>query len=138
MLLDSADAINAPADAARQVATTMIDYTARFGTDPDGGIWRWGPLGKPPSDRYYETWAQAEALMGFTMMLRRTEDDVYADRLRAVWAFIRAYCVDPVVGEWHELLDPDRRGHGPKGSLWKAGYHSTRALLDAAALLRAG
>jgi len=43
-----------------------------------------------------------------------------------------------VVGEWHDLLGPDRRGQGPKGSGWKAGYHSTRALLDAAALLRDG
>ena len=138
MLLDAADVVDAPADAALRVATTMLDYTARFGTDPDGGIWRWGPLGKPPSDRHYETWAQAEALMGFAAMLHRSGNPECADRLRAVWSFIRAYCVDPVVGEWHELLDPDRPGHGPKGSLWKAGYHSTRALLDAAVLLRDG
>jgi mannobiose 2-epimerase len=138
LLVDSAAAVDAALEAPLQVATTMLDYAARFGTDPDGGVWRQGPLGKPASDRTYEWWSQAEALMAFALMLRRTGNDEYADRLRAVWAFIRAYCLDPVVGEWHDLLDPDRRGQGPKGSGWKAGYHSTRALLDAAALLRDG
>jgi mannose/cellobiose epimerase-like protein (N-acyl-D-glucosamine 2-epimerase family) len=71
-------------------------------------------------------------------MLHRSGNPEHADRLRAVWSFIRAYCIDPVVGEWHDLLGPDRRGQGPKGSPWKAGYHSTRALLDAAQLLRDG
>jgi len=138
MLLDSAAAVGAPLEAPRRVATTMLDYCARFGTDPDGGIWRQGPLGKPVTDRNYEWWSQAEALMAYASMLRHTDDGEYADRLRAVWAFIRAYCIDPVVGEWHDLLGPDRRGQGPKGSPWKAGYHSTRALLDAAVLLRDG
>ncbi len=138
LLLDSAAAVGAPLEAPLRVATTMLDYVARFGTDPDGGIWRQGPLGKPVTDRNYEWWAQAEALMAYASMLRHTDYGEYADRLRAVWAFIRAYCIDPVVGEWHDLLGPDRRGQGPKGSPWKAGYHSTRALLDAAVLLRDG
>ena len=136
MLVDSAAAVDAPLDAPLRVASAMLDYVARYGTDPDGGIWRQGPLGKAVSDQNYETWAQAEALMAYAFMVGHTDDDTYADRLRAVWAFIRAYCIDPVVGEWHDVLDPDRRGQGPKGSPWKAGYHSTRALLDAAALLR--
>jgi mannobiose 2-epimerase len=141
LLVDSAAAIGAPMDAPVQVAERMLDYVARYGTDSEGGIWRQGPLGKPVTDRHYEWWAQAEALMAYAVMLGQTEGDrreVYADRLRAVWAFIRRYCIDAVVGEWHDLLGPDRRGQGPKGSGWKAGYHSTRALLDAAALLRAG
>jgi mannobiose 2-epimerase len=138
MLVDTADAVGAPVDPAVRVGAAMLDYVARLGTDADGGIWRQGPLGKPRSDEYYEWWAQAEALMASAVMLRRTDDPVYAERLRAVWSFIRAYCIDPVVGEWHDLLDPERRGQGPKGSPWKAGYHSTRALLDAAVLLRDG
>jgi mannose/cellobiose epimerase-like protein (N-acyl-D-glucosamine 2-epimerase family) len=76
--------------------------------------------------------------MAFALMFRRTGNNDYADRLRAVWAFIRTYCVDPVVGEWHDLLGPDRRGQGAKGSGWKAGYHATQALLDAAVLMRGG
>jgi len=139
LLVDSADAVDASLEAPLRVATTLLDYVAKYGTDPDGGIWRQGPLGKRVTDRNYEWWAQAEALLAFAVMLRRTgdaDDADYADRLRAVWGFIRAYCVDPVIGEWHDLLGPDRRGQGPKGSGWKAGYHSTRALLDAAALLR--
>jgi mannobiose 2-epimerase len=138
LLADSAAAVDAPLEAPLRVATSMLDYVARYGTDPEGGIWRRGRLGKAASDRSYEWWAQAEAVMAYAVMLDGTEDPQFADRLRAVWSFIRAYCIDPVVGEWHELLDPDRRPGGPKGSGWKAGYHSTRALLDAAALLRAG
>jgi len=137
MLVDAAVAVEAPLDAPLGVAATMLDYVARFGTDPEGGIWRYGPLGKAVNDRHYEWWAQAEALMAYAFMLQHTGDDGYADRLRAVWSFIRAYCIDSAVGEWHDLLTPDRRGQGPKGSPWKAGYHSTRALLDTAAVLRA-
>ena len=36
----------------------------------------------------------------------------------------------------HEELDPQLRPGGSKGSLWKAGYHATRALLDGAEILR--
>jgi mannobiose 2-epimerase len=139
LLVDAAAAVDAPLDTPLQVAQRLLDYVARYGTDPDGGIWRQGPLGKSATDRHYEWWSQAEALMAYAVMLGRTEGeirDAYADRLRAVWGFIRVSCIDPVVGEWHDLLGPDRRGRGPKGSGWKAGYHSTRALLDAAALLR--
>src|SRR5262249_4661615 len=138
LLVDSAAAVDAPLESPLQVASALLDYTARYGTDPDGGIWRHGPLGKPATDLNYEWWAQAEALMAFAVMRGHTGSDEFGDRLRATWAFIHAYCVDPIVGEWHELLDPDRRGRGPKGSAWKVGSHSTRALLDAAALLRAG
>ena len=138
LLVDSGAAIDVSLEAPLRVATTLLDYAARFGTDAEGGIWRQGPLGKAANDLSYEWWSQAEALMAYAVMLRRTDDDRYADRLRAVWSFIRAYCIDPVVGEWHDLLGPDRRGQGPKGSPWKAGYHSTRALLDAATLLRDG
>jgi cellobiose epimerase len=141
LLVDSASAVGAPLDAPIQAAERMLDYVARYGTDAEGGIWRRGPLGKPVTDQHYEWWSQAEALMAYAVMLERTEGkrrDEYADRLRTVWAFIRRYCIDPVVGEWHDLLDAERHGQGPKGSAWKAGYHSTRALLDAAALLRAG
>lgn len=137
MLVDSADAVGAHQHAARATAERMAAYVHRYGTDHEtGGIWRSGKLGRAADDRRYEWWAQAEALLAYAWRWSETGDEIEADRLRKVWSFIRRYVEDHVVGEWHDELDSARNGHGPKGGFWKDGYHSTRALLDGAALLR--
>jgi mannobiose 2-epimerase len=137
MLVDSADAVGAHQESARATAARMAAYVHQHGTDPEtGGIWRSGTIGRSANDRRYEWWAQAEALMAAAWRVTETPDATEVERLRRIWTFIYTYVEDHVVGEWHDELDSERNGRGPKGSPWKAGYHSTRALLDGATLLR--
>lgn len=136
MLLDAREEFGS-AGADTVVERLMAEVEAH-GVDPrHGGIWRSGRLRRGVSDRRFESWAQAEAMLAYLWLLRATGDSWCVDRLRTVWAFVQRFVVDHVVGEWHEVLDAAYRGRGPKGGLWKAGYHATRALLDGAALLRA-
>lgn len=137
MLVDSADAVGVHQEAARATAVRMAAYVQQHGTDPEtGGVWRSGKVGRSADDRRYEWWAQAEALMAYAWRWAESFDPADADRLRQVWSFIRSHVEDHVVGEWHDELDSVRNGRGPKGGVWKDGYHSARALLDGAALLR--
>lgn len=141
MLLDARDVIGPSlipsAEPVPPAVRALVDEVETHGVDPaHGGIWREGRPRSGVVERSYLGWAQAEALLAYTWMLRLTGEPYYADRLRRIWAFIRERVADHTVGEWHEHVDEGLRGHGPKGSDWKAGYHATRALLDGAEQLR--
>lgn len=92
-------------------------------------------------------WSQAEALLGFDWLYRRTSNAAYKEKLQQTLGFIQIHLRDPVYGEWFWQTGP--AGGAPlgyntsdidfaptvKGNAWKASYHTGRAMLR---LLQAG
>ena len=89
-----------------------------------------------------EWWAHAEAfhaLLYFADRCRRAGEAEAAARYGAAaasaWHFIDAELLDPVRGGWRRSAGAG--GEASKSGPWKAAYHTTRSMLDAADLLRA-
>lgn len=86
-------------------------------------------------------WAQAEALLGLDWLFRQTGNAAYKAKLQRTLTFIRSHLLDKEFGEWYSMVAPG--GGAPlaynaantdfpatvKGNVWKASYHTGRALL---------
>ena len=114
-------------------ARALADHTLAKGWDAEhGGVFNLGDA-EGPTDRSKVWWVQAEALLGFATLWKRTGEACYADALARTWEFIRDRQIDPEHGGWYEEAGRPER---PKGHAWKAAYHDGRALLFTARLLR--
>lgn len=114
-------------------AVALATATLSEGWDVEaGGVFNAGGV-NGPTDRRKIWWVQAEALLGFAALWRRTGDPRYADALTRQWSFIRDHQIDRRHGGWFE---ESGRPEMPKGHAWKAAYHDGRALLFTARLLR--
>ena len=77
-------------------------------------------------------WPQAEAMLGFEFGWRMTKDPVWAERMKAQWAYIRGTVVDPREGsEWFNELREDGSliEDKPMVDEWKCPYHNGRMCL---------
>ena len=118
--------------------TEMWSYSLRYGYDEqNGGFLESGPFNKPADRRAKVWWVQAEASVSALYMYRLTGDRKYADVFAKTYDFIDKYLTDWEGGEWYWSLSEDGKPNGPKASLWKAGYHNGRAMLECLAVLRA-
>jgi mannobiose 2-epimerase len=115
----------------------LWEYALKYGYDDEhGGFWYTGPFHKPADDRQKSWWVQAEVLVSALYMHRLTGDRKYLEVFDKTWRFIDRYMIDWVHGEWHATVGPDRKAHGDKAHIWKAGYHNGRAMIESIALLR--
>jgi mannobiose 2-epimerase len=122
------------------VAKKKVDYALRYGWDiAHGGLYDGGFLAGGDSRVVIvrdtkEWWAQAEALNSFLMMSALYPDDTlrYFEKFRTQWRFCERYVIDGENGGWYwDALDtkPESR-YSPKGSIWKADYHTSRAMIN--------
>lgn len=86
-------------------------------------------------------WAQAEAMLGFDWLYKRTRDAQYKSKLQETLTFVQSHLHDQEFGEWYWQTGPT--GGVPlaynaadtnfaatvKGNSWKASYHTGRALI---------
>ncbi len=115
----------------------IFEYSLQHGYDAaDGGFYESGLLGQPADRRNKIWWVQAEALLSALYMYRQTNDPQYRAVFVATYDWIERHQTDWLNGEWYYYVTPDGRGRGDKGTIWKAGYHNGRALIDGLALLR--
>ncbi len=123
-----------------RIAKTMVDHVLRYGWDTrrggvfDGGYYFPGQ-DRPTIDRNTkEWWAQTEALNSFLMMSEMFPADTmrYYDRFCDQWEYCKKYVIDTVHGGWYwggtDIVPTLTRS--PKGSIWKANYHTSRALIN--------
>ena len=77
-------------------------------------------------------WSQAEGLNTLLLMADRYPNDPahYFDQYKFLWQYCQTYLIDHENGEWYEEgIDHDpKRKMGLKGHIWKAAYHTYRAL----------
>jgi mannobiose 2-epimerase len=109
----------------------------KYGFDEQkGGFFNSGPFNQPATDRNKVWWAQAEALVASLRMHQLTGEQKYLDVFARTWDFIDKYMIDWQHGEWRDTITPDGQVRGNKASIWKAGYHGGRAIIESLALLR--
>ena len=83
-------------------------------------------------DAGYESWPQAEAMVGFLNAFEISGDPKFFTGARRVWNYIQRKLVDRVHGEWFWRIAPDGKPDPslPKVNEWKGPYHATRACLE--------
>lgn len=83
-------------------------------------------------------WAQAEGLNILLIMSKIfPENNIYHDYFLKQWDYINNYLIDHDYGDWFEG-GLDKEPHfkkGGKGHIWKAAYHTGRALMNCIKIL---
>ncbi|MGP0070112.1 MAG: AGE family epimerase/isomerase [Isosphaeraceae bacterium] len=146
LLVEAAEALGIPDDARTwQVARSLVDHALDWGWDEQiGGFYDKGEsFGAPAWDRKKVWWTEAEGLNALLVMHRKYggQTDRYAKAFRKQWDFIETHLIDPVHGGWFAETTREGTfiGDGSKANPWKANYHTSRALMNAATQLgRAG
>lgn len=120
--------------AADALAGTALEegIDGRTGSLMDEAEGEGAPGHRAPEDGPRIWWCQAEALVGFFGAWGRGGGDRYLKAALDVRAFIDAYLVDPLLGDWRWGVDASGRplpGY-PKGGNWKTGYHNGRACME--------
>jgi mannobiose 2-epimerase len=125
-------------------AKKMLDHAIANGWDEvNGGFWDAGYYieGEEKITIIQHTknwWAQAEGLNALLLMSRIFPDEkIYQDYFHKQWNYIKNYLLDNENGDWYEGgldKEPDFK-KGPKGHIWKAAYHTGRALMNSVKIL---
>ncbi len=76
-------------------------------------------------------WPQAEAMLGFEFGWRMTGEQIWLERMKIQWDYIRRVIVDSrEEGEWfNELKEDGTSIHKPMVEEWKCPYHNGRMCL---------
>lgn len=121
-----------------QVGKRMVDHALTYGWDKKaGGFYDQGYYfkEKPGMTIIRESknwWSQAEGLNTLLLMADKFPNDAhhYFDQYKLLWQYCQTYLIDHQHGEWYEEgLDNDpQRKTALKGHIWKAAYHTYRAL----------
>ena len=143
LLVEAAEAQGMPDDAATwRMARLLVDHALDWGWDGEsGGFFEKGEAFNGPAfDRTKVWWTQAEGLNSLLLMHRRfgARTDRYWRAFLKEWAFIERHLLDPTHGGW--FMETTRSGEligdGRKATPWKANYHTSRALMNVATMLR--
>lgn len=141
LLLDAAAALGIPDDSTTlRVAKNMVDHTLDFGWDTShGGVFDRGYYlqdNEPPViiRNTKEWWAQVEAMNSLLIMADAYPGDPhrYYDVFCTQWEYCKKFVIDSRYGGWYwggADIVPDNRTSN-KSSIWKANYHTSRALLN--------
>ncbi len=117
---------------------TLFKYSMQYGYDgQQGGFFYTGRFNSAADDRSKSWWVQAETIVSSLRMYERTKDPKYLSVFETTFAFIESRLVDWKVGEWYESISAQGQPQGAKGSIWKAGYHNGRAMIECIEILKA-
>jgi mannobiose 2-epimerase len=121
-----------------EVGKRMVDHALANGWDKKlGGFYDQGYYFKDKPGMTIigaakNWWTQAEGLNTLLLMADLFPNDShrYFDQYRLLWQYCQTYLIDHQYGEWYEEgLDHDpQRKTALKGHIWKAAYHTYRAL----------
>jgi mannobiose 2-epimerase len=142
LLVEAAEALGMPEDPKTwETARRLVDHALDWGWDDEhGGFYDKGEsFGAPAWDQKKVWWTEAEGLNALLVMHRKFggRTDRYAQAFRKQWDFIEKHLIDPLHGGWFAETTRDGTliGDGTKANPWKANYHTSRALMNVAALL---
>jgi len=117
---------------------TLFKYSMQYGYDGrQGGFFYTGRFNTAADDRSKSWWVQAETIVSSLRMYERTKDPKYLSVFEITVAFIESKLVDWEVGEWYESISAQQVPQGDKASVWKAGYHNGRAMIECIEILKA-
>jgi mannobiose 2-epimerase len=143
LLAEAAEALEMPDDPKTwQVSRSLVDHALDWGWDGEyGGFYDKGEAFN--GEAFVKTkvwWTQAEGLNALLLMHRRfgEKTDRYAKAFLKQWEFIEKSLIDPTHGGWYMETTREGRliGDGRKATPWKANYHTGRAMMNVATMLR--
>jgi cellobiose epimerase len=140
LLVDACRALGEYPEDVLDGARRMGRHSAERGFDAErGGYFYSGLANQPPAQLDKVWWVQFEALPGLFWLYLLTGDKADLGRLGATLTWLETGGHDAEFGEWFFTVNPDgsvgQRGDH-KGELWKASYHSLRALVLTADWIR--
>lgn len=139
LLLETSKALGLTNDTTtRRVAKQLDDFALANGWDKEkGGIYDGGYVFKGSKAvtivlKTKEWWSQIEVLNSFLMMSQLFPNDAndYYQKFCVQWNFIQKYLIDHRYGGWYwgGIDEAPNVERGPKSSIWKCNYHTTRGL----------
>jgi mannobiose 2-epimerase len=143
LLVEAADVQGMPDDEPTwRMARQLVDHALDWGWDQEhGGFYDKGDVfAAAPFDTTKVWWTQAEGLNALLLMHRKYGGGTsrYWQAFVKQWAFIEEHQLDAKYGGWFgevraagELI-----GNGQKANQWKANYHTARAMMNVARMLR--
>jgi mannobiose 2-epimerase len=142
LLVEAAEALGTPDDPTTwHVARRLVDHALDWGWDAEhGGFYYKGEaFGGEAYDKHKDWWTQAEGWNALLLMHARfgATTSRYRDAFLKQWGFIERHLIDPVHGGWYMETTREGKlmGDGRKATQWKANYHTSRAMMNVAALL---
>ena len=149
LMLEASKALGLKNDAVTlKIAKRMVDHTLKNGWDEkvggifDGGYYFKGAKKISIIMKTKQWWSQIEALNSCLMMSEIFPNDKinYYGKFCEQWNYIKNYLIDKIHGGfyWGGIDEvPDLKTY-PKGTIWKADYHTTRGLINCIRRLRGG
>jgi cellobiose epimerase len=136
LVMDACQATGVKAERYRKLFEGLFAYSLKYGFDNEkGGFYNGGPFNQPATNRNKVWWVQAEALVAALWMHRLTGEQKYLGVFSKTWDFIDKNMIDWEHGEWRDTITPEGQVRGPKASVWKAGYHNGRSMIECLAVL---
>ncbi len=137
LLIDACDAAGVANAPFLDLYKTLFEYSLKYGYDEaNGGFYYTGPFNGPADDRSKSWWVQAETIVSALRMYEHTKDPKYLAVFEKTFDFINTKMVDWKNGEWHEFISAQGQPQGSKGSVWKAGYHNGRSMIECIEILK--
>jgi cellobiose epimerase len=137
LVLDACAAAGVKTQAYQKLFEGLFANAVKYGYDAEkGGFYNSGPFGQPATNRNKVWWVQAEAMVSALWMHRLTGDPKYLSVFTKTWDFVAQNMIDWQHGEWRDTIRPNGSIGGPKASIWKAGYHNGRAMIECLAILQ--
>jgi len=137
LLLDACDAAEVSPYPFVDLFHTLFDYSLRYGYDrANGGFYDSGSFNRPADRRNKVWWVQAEAIVAALYMHKMTHDAKFIPVFEKTYDFIEKNMVDWQHDEWHASVTPQGQPQGDKASIWKAGYHNGRAMIECLKILK--
>jgi mannobiose 2-epimerase len=138
LLMDACDAAGISTYPFMDLYQTLFKYSLQYGYDGrQGGLFNSGRFNTPADDRGKSWWVQAETIVSSLRMYGYTKDPKYLSMFDTTLNFIESKFVDWEAGEWFESISAQGQPGGDKGSVWKAGYHNGRAMIECIEILKA-
>jgi mannobiose 2-epimerase len=137
LLMDACDAVGISNYPFGDLYRKLFDYSYKYGYDRGAGGFYDSGLFNQPADRLTKVWwVQAEAIVSALYMHRLTGDPRYLAIFEQTYDYIEKNLVDWQFGEWHANITPRGVVQGDKANIWKAGYHSGRAMIECLQILK--
>ena len=137
LLMDACDAVEIAKYPFTDLYRTLFGYSLKYGYDHNVGGFYDSGLFNQPADRLNKVWwVEAEAIVSALYMNRLTADPQYLDIFEQTYDYIEEHLVDFEYGEWHSSVTTRGAVQGDKASIWKAGYHNGRAMIECLEILK--
>jgi len=115
-----------------EVVAVQMARASEAGLDEDGGLYYEYFPENMVMDRERHWWPQAEAMVGYFNAWKISGQQLFLDRSRGSWKFIREKLVDHALGEWYWSVDEQGKplNGKEKAGFWKCPYHNGRACME--------